>query len=120
MSAVNDPGDIVEKLRILLMQLSMKIYPDPDQELKIRVISSIEANRATYFAGIAPFTGRIKVLSKGEKEVASLVGQGLGNRGIGTKLGITEKTVANHLGKVYMKLGLASRSELVFIVPFVS
>ncbi len=118
MTAVDDLDRIKENLRILLLQLSRKSSPDPDKELKIRIITSIVANGATYFAGVAPFTGRIKVLSKREREVVSLLGRGLGNRGIAMELGIKKKTVATHLGNVYMKLGLASRSELVWFVSF--
>lgn len=52
-----------------------------------------------------PLTGR-------EFTVAELVAEGLTNRQIGTKLGLSERTVATHLDKVRDKLGLRSRTRI--------
>lgn len=53
-----------------------------------------------------------KELSQREKEVISLVAQGLPNKSVGQMLFITEKTVKNHLILVFKKLGVKSREEL--------
>jgi DNA-binding NarL/FixJ family response regulator len=45
-----------------------------------------------------------------EVEVLRLVATGLTNRAIAESLGISEKTVARHLGNVFTKLGLSSRA----------
>jgi two-component system nitrate/nitrite response regulator NarL len=60
----------------------------------------------------ANFQGR-SLLTKREDEVVNLVTDGLANRAIGQKLGITEHTVSNYLFKIYDKLGISSRVELV-------
>ena len=52
-------------------------------------------------------------LSKREKEVAVLVCQGKSNPAIGSELGITYRTVENHLRAVYQKVGVKSRTQLV-------
>ncbi len=52
-------------------------------------------------------------LSPRERSVAELVITGLRNREIAVRLGITEGTVKVHLYKVYEKLGIRSRTELV-------
>ncbi|MGW3915484.1 ATP-binding protein [Streptomyces sp. NPDC005070] len=52
-----------------------------------------------------PLTGR-------EFTVAELVAEGLTNRQIGAKLGLSERTVATHLDKVRDKLGLRSRTRI--------
>ena len=53
------------------------------------------------------------LLSPRERSVAELVITGLRNREIALQLGITEGTVKVHLYKVYEKLGVKSRTELV-------
>ncbi len=42
-----------------------------------------------------------------------LVGEGLRNEEVARRLGITEKTVRNHLTGVFEKLGVSGRLELV-------
>jgi two-component system nitrate/nitrite response regulator NarP len=55
----------------------------------------------------------IENLSAREQAVVGLVVQGLRNREIASMLGIAEGTVKVHLHKVYEKLGVGSRTELV-------
>lgn len=51
-------------------------------------------------------------LTEREREVAVLVGQGLGNHAIARRLGISVTTVRTHLKKIYGKLELTTRVEL--------
>jgi DNA-binding NarL/FixJ family response regulator len=53
------------------------------------------------------------LLSKREEQVVVLVSEGLSNREIARKLGLSEHTVKNHLFRVFEKLGVSSRVELV-------
>jgi DNA-binding NarL/FixJ family response regulator len=53
------------------------------------------------------------LLAKREQEVAKLVAEGLNNRDIAQKLGLSEHTVSNYLFRIYEKLGISSRVELV-------
>jgi DNA-binding NarL/FixJ family response regulator len=48
-----------------------------------------------------------------ELEVVTLLAQGLSNREIAEKLFISEHTVRNHLGHVFGKLGVSSRTQAV-------
>jgi len=50
-------------------------------------------------------------LSPREREILSLITEGLGNAQIGEKLSISEKTVRNHISSVYDKLGVWSRAQ---------
>jgi DNA-binding CsgD family transcriptional regulator len=51
-------------------------------------------------------------LSPRELQVARAAAEGLTNREAGARLFLSEKTVERHLGSVYRKLGLRSRTEL--------
>lgn len=52
-------------------------------------------------------------LTASERRVATLAVIGRTNRDIAQELFVSPKTVENHLGRVYTKLGIASRRELV-------
>lgn len=55
-------------------------------------------------APVEPLTAR-------ESEILSLVAEGLANKQIASRLGISEKTVKAHLGSVFQRLGVSSRTE---------
>ena len=48
-----------------------------------------------------------------ERQVARLARDGLSNVEIGTRLFLSQRTVEWHLGKVFIKLGVRSRRELL-------
>jgi DNA-binding CsgD family transcriptional regulator len=51
-------------------------------------------------------------LTASERRIAELAARGASNREIAQDLFVTPKTVENHLGRVYMKLGIKGRREL--------
>jgi DNA-binding NarL/FixJ family response regulator len=55
----------------------------------------------------------IELLSKREGEVVRLVSDGLTNRGISMQLGLSEHTVRNYMFRIFEKLGVSTRVELV-------
>ena len=55
----------------------------------------------------------IALLTKRENDAARLVAEGHTNRAIAEKLGLTEHAVSNYLFRIYNKLGISSRVELV-------
>jgi two-component system nitrate/nitrite response regulator NarL len=52
-------------------------------------------------------------LSARQQEVITLVCDGLSNREIAQKFGVTEGTIKIHLHAIYEKLGVRSRTELM-------
>ena len=52
-------------------------------------------------------------LSKREEQVCGLAAAGLSNREISKKLGLSEHTVKNYLFRIFEKLGISTRIELV-------
>jgi len=55
----------------------------------------------------------IQLLSKRELEVARLVAEGLTNRAIAIELRLSEHTIRNYLFRIFDKLGVSTRVELV-------
>lgn len=72
-------------------------------------------DKSLAIAGTAP-TGRITVLSVRELQVAELVSQGHTNRRIAQLLSLSEKTVETYMGRIFMKLGVASRASVATAV----
>jgi DNA-binding CsgD family transcriptional regulator len=75
-----------------------------------------EADAAAAFLrerGVSGRTGPkgLDRLSRREREVLALLGQGLTNAEIATRLYISTKTAGNHVGNVLSKLNLRSRTE---------
>jgi two-component system response regulator NreC len=58
------------------------------------------------------FKAEISNLTEREQEVLTLIAEGLTNKQIGEKLGISPKTVARHRDNITQKLNLSSRAEL--------
>jgi len=55
----------------------------------------------------------IPLLTKREEQIAQMVAEGLPNQEISSNLGVSLHTVKNHLFRIYAKLGISNRVELV-------
>ena len=63
--------------------------------------------------GAAPADAAFAALSPREREVLALISEGLANAEIGERLGISEKTVRNHVSNLFDKLGVWSRAQAI-------
>jgi DNA-binding NarL/FixJ family response regulator len=57
----------------------------------------------------------LNLLSKRELEVVQCLAEGLTNREIAKRLGLSQHTIKNYLFRVFDKLGVSSRLELLFL-----
>ena len=58
-------------------------------------------------------TNATALLTSRERDVVRLVAEGMKNREIAQKLGVAEHTVSNYLYRIFDKLGVSSRVELI-------
>ena len=52
-------------------------------------------------------------LNSRDRDVLSLIGQGMDNRCIAEELSLAEQTVRNYVSRIYLKIGVGSRAEAV-------
>jgi DNA-binding NarL/FixJ family response regulator len=103
-SAYADPPTIEEA-----MASGATAYINKDVTIDEVAARIIEANVARASTGRA----RQAVLSSRETFVLKQVASGLSNKQIARRLGISEKTVRNHLSRVFNKLRATNRTEAV-------
>ena len=63
----------------------------------------------------APIETGDRALTPREREILTLLGEGLVNKEIGVRLGISEHTVKSHLAAMYEKLEASNRAEAVAV-----
>jgi len=63
--------------------------------------------------GSIPSIARPLGLSLREAEIMTLIAEGHSNREIAAQLVLAEKTVKNHVNRIYSKLGVASRHAAI-------
>jgi DNA-binding CsgD family transcriptional regulator len=82
------------------------------RDVFVRLGTPIHAHRAgTELASVSGRTATTS-LTAVEERIADLVGAGQTNREVAAGLFMSVRTVESHLGRIYRKLGLRSRTEL--------
>jgi DNA-binding NarL/FixJ family response regulator len=93
--------------RCLLRVAAGEIWANTEQlNFLVDVISEVPSVRVLNSRGNSLLTPR-------EEQVVALVAEGLGNRQIARDLNLSEHTVKKYLFKIFEKLGVSSRVELV-------
>jgi DNA-binding NarL/FixJ family response regulator len=80
------------------------------QEVRIALeaLSTVRTVQATVAGGL-------NLLTRREQQVVSLLAEGLTNREIGDRLGLSRHTIKNYLLKIFDKVGVSNRVELLFL-----
>jgi DNA-binding NarL/FixJ family response regulator len=100
-----EPEELAQRIRAVAageMVLSPAITPAVFDALR-RAPGPVNDEREQ---GMGALTAR-------EREILNLLARGLSNRDIAEELVITNKTVKNHLSRIYEKIGAHSRSEAI-------
>jgi DNA-binding CsgD family transcriptional regulator len=83
-----------------------------------RLGTPIQAEQARVeLASLGGRPGRTGTLTPVEQRIATLVAAGQTNREVAATLFLSVRTVESHLGRIYRKLGLRSRTELAHQLP---
>jgi DNA-binding NarL/FixJ family response regulator len=128
LTGVRDPGEHYRAMRLGASGLVLK---EKAAEVVIKAIEKVHAGELWFdrsmmgsvIAEIArdngpkkksdPETAKIATLTEREREVVALIGEGLKNKQIASRLFISETTVRHHLTSIFDKLGTSDRLELV-------
>jgi DNA-binding NarL/FixJ family response regulator len=94
-----EPQEIVQSVRDVFHGKSV-LDAALAQKLIVRLAGKEESSL------IEPLTDR-------ELQILTLTGKGFTNKAIGVKLGISDRTVQNHLANIFQKLNAESRTEAV-------
>ncbi len=108
---------VEDSIRQLLRCVGTNRVPD-DNTGEQELLLDIEIDGARYtLMRSAPKPTQLQVsLSPREKEIVHLVSKGLPNKTIAAVLDISPWTVATHLRRVFTKLAVSSRAEMVACV----
>jgi DNA-binding NarL/FixJ family response regulator len=122
LTAAIDDRELVEAVRLGARGLVLK---ELAAELVVEAARRIHAGETWFDAGLlsrlaewgarggVTAAGAASALTPRELEIARMVAEGLRNRAIAARLGISEGTVKLHLHHVYEKLGISGRMELL-------
>jgi DNA-binding CsgD family transcriptional regulator len=103
----SDAREYLRTARQMLDEMGMVAFADRAQRELLAIGGA--ARKRTVTAGAAELTTH-------ERQVARLARDGLSNPEIGARLFISPKTVQYHLSKVFVKLDITSRSQLVGVL----
>lgn len=94
-----EPAEIVQAVRDVFHGKSVL-----DSNLTQKLITNLAERKETVM---------VEELTPRELQVLSLTAKGFTNKAIGIQLGISDRTVQNHLAKIFQKMNVESRTEAV-------
>ena len=103
-----------EKAADVLLQAIEKVHAGEvwlEPAMIASVLGEMTGTRASQL--LDPEAAKIASLTEREREVVTLISQGLRNKQIAERLGISETTVRHHLTSIFAKLEVTDRLELV-------
>ena len=104
-------------LKVLVRQVAGSAPPkviQPTEQMVNEVIFESDVDGIHYYlVRCRPKSKKQINLSPREQAIAKLVAQGLPNKSIGIHLDISPWTVATHLRRIFIKLGVTSRTAMI-------
>ena len=109
------PGDLSEQLRATLGLIRRLRADHRHSEMLAQDLDALEDSlfRVLRHVNGTPAPSGVPALSVRELHVLKSVAVGMSNKQIARRLGISEKTVRNHLTRILTKLGASNRTEAV-------
>ena len=115
-------NEIEYLLRAVDIGIDGYILKDSDSQELIRAVNSVYLGEKFIQPSLIPFLNskliardldaeKMNRLSKREIEVLKLVAVGMFNKEIGKKLGISERTVKNHMSSIFKKIDSSDRTQ---------
>lgn len=92
------------------------IDADTIQILRAHAAANAAAHGAMRGAAQPDVAADIDVLTPQERKIVPLIAEGMTNKQIGEALGLSHKTVKNHLSSVFQKLQVTRRAQLAALV----
>jgi DNA-binding NarL/FixJ family response regulator len=103
--AAHASGYIVKDTSLAELATALKAVAAGTPYVDPRVAGAVLRRRAlNHEAALDELSGR-------ETEIVRLIAQGLSNRDIGTRLLLSEKTVKNHISRIFDKLHITARTQ---------
>jgi len=90
-------------------KVSPCLFSGPVPEPNHQLIDTVNAPQS-----LAPYCPLAELLTARELQIASLVAMGKSNKQVSAKLRISEWTVSSHMRRIFLKLGVGTRAEMVF------
>ena len=95
-----------------MLRVRLSAMPHGDRKNVLAILELVPPGSKAHFDAVS---ARARLRSR-ERQVAALAIQGLGNRQIGLKLGISPVTVGVYLSRVYRRTGTTNRNELTYLL----
>lgn len=113
-SMFDAPGYAMEAINRGAMGYITKASENTELIEALRKINAGETYiQQSLIRGIAVTANLISGLTKKEKEIYQLIGQKYSNQQIAEKLNISLRTTENYVSKIYDKLGINSRNDII-------
>lgn len=113
LTETNEATCVMQALRLGVFDLFRKPANMPELRLRVGEALRVDADRFTRRRLLVRAHAAVSALSPRERQVMELVVAGAANKVIASDLGISEKTVEVHRGKVMRKMRVDSLAELV-------
>jgi DNA-binding CsgD family transcriptional regulator len=117
-----DGARIDPQISVIFLHILQQFIENPDQivvseknDTEDGIIMELTINDVRYSLSCSnlPLSHKSNGLSPREKEIVRLVAKGLATKAIGAILEVSPWTVTTHLRRIFYKLGVNSRAEMV-------